>query len=716
MVRVAWAIALLLLAAVPTGQPQATVATITVLEDAANDVQATGPAPQGVPGDTFSSIDLIAVHVTEERADMLIGFEVAAWDAPDGRLSGLLMTLDFQHNGRVFRVQTESIVQPQGRDTTARSWLQSPDATGVYRNIEELFGERLDGNTFTVPVPRNLLVDDAGAAPFPGRTLAGFWAQARWFEIDGIGLGSGTPTLTTPTAVDRAPDTGEGTIAVPIQFGLLQSGHARLATNEPFRVSNGEASTFVFTIQATNLGAEDDFFEFGAQGVPSGWDVQLPRLTRIAAGQNVSLPVIARTAFAHDHGSVADFVVEMSSQADPTAVGRVQLGLNYPLIPQPAGHHNQIYLHTNAPEDTPANAAIEAAVFAAVGGTLVRSFMNTMPPEAEPRDAGVLHHGQYCRLSAMDDNDTVGGGYCWEIWLDPGLQMGLDFDPTTQGSYKIPISSLAPQPGARLQGELRYFPPGESSFGGGPSPFFDDYLVLATLDPAPRVDMLVNEQRLFEGTITATPDGDLLPYQRGGYLVLALELRVNRPDNFYLGPKLVADLQPGGSMLWPLLEYEDPVDETFAGAGLVDLVPQGPNHRLNNPGKTTLYNLTLTNTAGPKQTFDVDLLGSNRGWARLVGNPTMTLEKGESRQLQVAVAVPSDARDGERADLIVEAASTDSLDARALLRLVTTADTDAEHADEAALVPMAEAAKSPAPWTLLVVALGVALALRRRAT
>lgn len=706
------ALLLLLLPAVPA---QVDAAALQLATDPSGDASVQSPAGPLGPAAAASWLDLTTLQAAEGEIDITLSLSVVDLaSAPAG--SSTAYTVWFRHQDRGYLVVIQRFLAATGSDAYVAELAVRDDGTGRYSEVAQLpLTVDEAAGTFTVPIGRHLLQDSQGAAPYPGRLLDQFRATAAMLDLGDISTNG--QTVGTPDVVDRMPDGGESPVPLPIRFGLAQSGNAALSSDQPFRASNGQAGTFVFHVNATNRGPAADLFRFNAVGLPAGWDMQAPAFFRLEAGQKLPVAIVVRTAFAHQHGSAATFVLEMASQSDPGSVGRLRMGLTYLAIPQPAGHHDTVYLHSLDYSDDPLTLALGTGLQALAGGPgAFETYMNTLAPEDDERDDQVLVQGRYCGLNVQQDNDTVGSTYCWEVPLQPGLELGLDFDLGRNGTYRVPIKTLAPAPGMRVQGRLVYLPP----IPNPDDPFAEfsrERIEVATLKPSPRQDLLVNAEGLFEGQIVATEAGDFIPYLRGSALALELEAVTARPDNFYLGPKAQPELRPGGMMTLPLFEYEDPVGLEFQAASAAVLSIAGEASRLKNPGQTAVYNLTLRNDSGSDQEFLLRLVGSNLRWGAITaGGESVRLASGSSAPLQVAVRVPVEALDGDRADLVFEAASASDLSVRALARIVTTTDTDAQHVDEAALAAPPPAKQSPAPGALalsFLLAL-MALALRRR--
>jgi hypothetical protein len=398
--------------------------------------------------------------------------------------------------------------------------------------------------TFSVEVERSLLADRDGAAPFPGRLLEAVhvasYSGAGALSI--LGSGPATPVVLR----DRMPD-AEGNGSYPIQVGVVQAGNARLRAETPFRSSNGEATTFAFTVEAVNLGATADTYELTVNNKHPLVSIALPHPTvDVPAGDATNVTVLATVPFAHQHGETAGFTLELRSTTDPGSIGRLEMGIRYLAIPQPAGHHDELVLHSLAGTDPLSTAGRNLP--GVVGND---AWLNTLAED--PSDDG----------SAVPPNgpgvvSLVGGtSWTWEIPLSPGLQMGIDGDLTRLGRLSVPIGSTASLADATLSASVYVAARGS------------DEVVLATMARTEAATIGPDSATTFEGDLVPDPAGDLVPFQQGRDLWLRLVLEAP-PTNVGLPSPYLAS---GGRFTLPLLEFHDDVAALAAGAVAA---PDGP--------------------------------------------------------------------------------------------------------------------------------------------
>jgi hypothetical protein len=730
--------ALSALAALPAGSAQdaaGVAAPKPVLEDAAGDLAAiVGGAPAGNPLGRFAAADLTGLSVLEAKDDITFLLAVASLTAsPEAPLAeSSVYTVDFAYADNLFRVQFLRQVSDHA-SYSGRAYLYDAGRQRFSPIDQVPVSADPATNTLSATVPRSILLDKDGAAPFPGRALTGFHAASAALStsrLGAIGLGPGGAVPVPYSGVrDAMPDQGNGSVDYPIQLGTAQSGDARLSSDTPTRASNGEATTMVFTVNATNLGAKQRF-SLRAVGVPANWQVDLPSdLLEVPEASTLAFPVLVSQPFAHQHGSFLGFTVEMAGLDDPTDVGRVQLGVRYVSPPQPAGHHDTVFLHTLANEDMdPTQAAVFGTLFGFEPASL---YFNTLPPEEDENDArtpvGGMAAGFRQGVPPLQE-------YTWVVPLSPGLQMGLDFDLARQGLLRVAMDNALPMQGASVHGRIVHtVPDGRNCGGDFPGPgggrdrcTMDDFLfgagahaTAAVLAPtAPRDVGPGSRGTMFELPVAATPAGDYIPFHPDASLALQLNLTMVRADGWF-GPKDLPKVS-GGEMVLPLIEYHDPVDQVFSSLSSLMIAVQGEQQRMVNPGRTAVFDLELMNHGPEAASYDLEITGAAASWAQILGDRRVTLEAGSARPLGVAVTAPASAADGEQADLVLAAVDTRDPSARTLARLLTTVDTDAEHPDDSARVPGLasqlsgkEAPGVPALAALLGLA-ALAAAFRRR--
>jgi hypothetical protein len=456
--------------------------------------------------------------------------------------------------------------------------------------------------------------------------------------------------------------------------------------------------------------------------------VELPSdLVEIPAKGNLTLPVLVSMPFAHQHGTVKTFTLEMASLDTPGNVGRVQLGVRFVQPPQPAGHHDTQYLHAFAPEGQDEFTTVFTTLF---GFDPNQMYFNTLTPDEDANDAKVPVGGfTMGGMSAVVPPVTT---YTWTVPLNPGLALGLDFDLTRQGLMRTSVNTQLPMTGATLSGRVVHTIPDARNCDSGfqrnrNDCHLDDYFfgagthtTVATIGPGAPQDVAAGTMgALFEAPITAMQAGDYVPFHPDATLGLMLNISYTIVDPF-IGPDTAPKIS-GGELTLPLLEYHDPVDQVFSSLSSLMIIVHGDQQRMVNPGKTALFDLELMNHGKEAASYDLELSGTGSGWAQILGEHRVNVPGGSSRALGIAVTAPAGAADGERADLVLTAIDTRDPSARTLARLLTEVDTAMEHQDDSAMVPGLDRqlSKKDTPSmglplaTLALAAVAVALARRR---
>lgn len=712
---------------------------VTVAQDPnLGDVMASaaGQPSQAVPDadTTVPYLDLVSLAVQERQEDIAVRLAVAGVASPAEApfAASCFYLVTFRAHDVVYAVQImRSSVTGQSVQYFAALLQQDPN-TLRYTALLQL-PVTVDAGatppTLTVLVPRQSLLDTHGASPYPGIPFDGFHARSS-SVAENIGLGFGRlPVAVTSagsrpiTLGDRMPDTGNGT-GIPITIGVTQNGHATLTSDDPVRSSNGEATTFVYKVTLRNIGDKPDRFTLAARSVPGAWQVTLPGgVLQVGAQQNTTFPVLVTVPFAHLHGSFSKFSVEAQSQSDPGTTGRIEIGIRYTLIPQPTGHHPVVWFHgANQVEDPTLDTACQA-----VECGVSQVYMNAIEtdpaitdPTKEPTVPSFLWYSGTCLAQCDPGFETAAPMYKWFVPLQPALQVGVDLDMHGQGDIKWPIGSTLPLTGAKLSGQLvRYGParPGDNRGNGNSLTPSGNATVIARIDPKDPVDVAAQGTAVLEGTITPLPGGDYIPYEKGAALELEVNVTVqNRVD--FGGVNDSPYWARGGQMELPLMEYHDPLSEAFS-IPVLSLSAEGPVERAVNPGKTVLFNVTLSNQDNQQDAFVLSLGGPQGQWAHLASPPDVQLKGYEHATVRVAVKVPAGEPMGERGSILVKATNAADDSEIALLQLHAVVD-DKPMNDEAALVASVESAsakhKTPAPGdALLVPALALAaLALMRR--
>lgn len=690
-------------------------------EDSAGDVRVImADQSQPPPAGRYTQADMLGVSAVETADDFR--FTVTVTDIePDQEIplaDGMQYFVQFQHNDRQFRLHTYASVFIGSFHRTVLEARDGNRGAFYLVNANDIVTEvDAASNAYTVTVPRELLLDQSGSMPHPGVPITGFNAWS-WGQLLGDGnfnLGPvGRSKVPGPIVTDRMPNEGNGTGIINVQYGVAQTGTARLFSKVPTRSSNGENTTFVYQVEAHNLATSADRFDLVVVDVPAGWTVRLPAANvNLEANETFTFPVLLSTPFQHVHGAYKGFIVEMRSQTDASSIGRVGLGVRYPAIPQPAGHHDKLFLRSISFTDNEVERMGFCPLFG--GGSGCNGlYMNAA--EQDETDTGEEVGGFNCGVGA---NPAPVQCFSWCVPLIPGLDLGLDFITTATGVLEASIKSTVPMQAATFSGELRYTPDASQiqdrcrfSFNG------QDETLLATIAAEGTKDLPgTGATTPFTATITPTEASDFLGYQKGAGIYLLMQIEGTAPPQFF-GPIPAPVVVPGGYLQLPLLEYHDEVNLTFSTTTGIELNVNGAQDRLVNPGKGVLFNMTLVNHDPPSK-FRVEISGNHADWATVLVAGQIQVATGGEFTIPLGIKVPSDAVAGQAADLVVTVSSMSNLNERALVRVYATVDTTRTHPDDSAAIDalsgnLGKKATPGMEGLALLAALGVAMLIGRR--
>lgn len=654
-----------------------------LLQDAMNDVDLLLVGQSQRASERFATMDLVALHAEETPDDVVFRLQVRDLDAGSelAYLESSAYRIGFEHNGRIMGVEMARWTEAGSSGTWGSFQTYNPQEDSWTWQAQVGISQDEEANVMQAVVPRDLLHDPDGARPGPGRVLDGIWAEAMHMEFNPENIGSLFPE---PTGfVDRMPDNGVGDQPLGFQYGVEERGTLRLASERPFRMSNGEATTFVFEVTISNIGDAAEQVGLGTDAVPTGWAIRFPEPSfSLAAGETRDVAVLVTVPFAHEHGSERTFTVEATS-SDGASVGRVELGIVYTEIPQPSGHHPRLWIHS-----TPLGSNLIRQALAPLPGAEHAILMNAEPEWEADTDEPV--QAQRGFVNGVVENT-------WHVQLSPLLGMGLDFDLDREGVVTIPISSATPMTDTEVFVWLYHWSTEDRQSYDGVT------IARATV---PAGDWAGGDTRTIEAPFTVSDEADLIGLRAYQGIYLRVVLRGDMA-----GPNGAADpyLEPGGTVDLPLFEYHDPLDELEGAFGLeIDIA--GHPERLANPGDAVHFEVVVHNKDDERRHIDLSVEGNTADWVAL-SDERITLGGGESQRLGLTVTVPAGASDGELADLVLQATADDGTTALQRLRVVVDTDAQHEHAAPAAVESVQEA---PGPAGLLIVASVLLAAVMRR--
>ncbi len=645
------------------------------------------------------ALDLLSIDLVESKDAFTFTLAVAELDPqqvePTFFNNGVEYGIHFTYGGVDYRAAMYRFATSLDGSMNVFGRFQVHDpGRDQYVNLEALDVQvDLKEDLMTVAIDRDLVLARDGSPPRIGTALEQFYATSEVdFRVDFFGLGA-PPVY---EGGDQMPDDGVSSYVWDIQYGLEQTGHARLWSDQPVRTSNGEATTFLYTVNAENRAGEDDTFRLSASGAPDTWDVDFPDARiKIPAGDDIDVPVLITVPFNHQHGKYVPVLVELTSETDPEAVGRLELGVRYTSIPQPAGHHDKLFLHRGQDNQF-------------FGGVIedADKYFNTIEDDELSTPGDLPRTRPECAGTTLT--------HIFDFPLAPSLEMGLDFDLTRTGLLDMTVASETPMTGVAVQGELLYGLLATDTNGRGNTFERVQYTPLATVERVTLGDIANGGQAGVETVITPLPAGDYIPFEDGASLLLRLEVEetlVGPPGGFCFAMQKQPVIKPGGSFTLPLEDYHDVIDSSFSIATGLDLAVE-TSKRYVNPGMGALFEITAVNE-GNLTDYTLQLTGTNVEWATLL-QEHLQIATDETVRFPVTVLVPDTARDGMTADLNLIATSIQDPNMRSILRLVVEVDTDADYPDDTeaiqALTPPPAEKQSPGLSPLLL----LAIFLRRR--
>lgn len=716
-------LALLLAAALP---PVAAEEVDTVLvEDATGDVvvraQDDSLPAQGDNG-RFPDVDLTGAGIFDETPEAVTFFVQVASLEEDSQnplpFSDPDYRVYFRYGDASYRVRMDTSLEHAAnaafdRESGVLARLEAETSRGQFRGVAQAEG-RLDFGADRVyaTVPRAAIVDHNQAPLSINSTLTGFHATASsmgWFNFPvGQTQQGGDPLLWVgpPMAFDQAPDMLSSLPSYQMFTGdLKQKGGLVAVSDDPVRWTNGEASTLGFQVVLTNTADHDIPVRASVEKTAPQWTVAFSDSLTVPRATSVNVTLLVTIPFSHNHGSLHMFQATYESlDGDHLAVA--DLGVYWPAVPQPAGHHDTIWLHSMSQSDDGGFFSMfDSGTHAWISAT-----------EDEEQDEGIAVPA----MLTLPPNTFTGGKAIsfWRVALEPELRMGLDFRPHETGKAEITIRFPTPVVDPVLSVQLSHVEVherrGRNDNGMGES---------VTLAEARSevVQGAVSGLHTFVLDLEILDEADDVPYQRDTNLFLTIRLDATFIAGF--GGADTADesprLEPGGTwMELPLDEYMVPVDLSFQTDGALELeIGSEGRARSVNPGKTTIYTFDLQYHGSEPITLRTLITGTHAEWAVPVGDAEFTMEPHGQRRLGMAVKAPSGTSSGERADLTYTVVSVANAAVQAGVNTVTTVDTTQDIPDEAARQKDLDkelTTSKKSPGLPLLVLLGALAVLARR--
>ena len=655
---------------------------LKVLEDARGDhVMSAGGQPTPVSGG--DAADLLSLDVTELERSLVFRLSVAALAASETPYTqDAFYRIDFKARGAgycIFSYFDAASVQ------ASASLAAEDSGSGFCRGREEV-AVTVDAaaGVLSFDIPRSMLPGSDGAPLMRDDAVSEF---AVFAETIGDALARGY-TLGTARGDDRMPDTGTGSTVMPVRLGGSQNGTLRASIPDPVRVSNGEATTYLYVVKVTNKADHPDTVEVRAGTAPPQWTLTFPQQeVRLEEGAEAEVPILVTVPFNHEHGTYMATNVTFQSRSDPLSHATMELGVRYTKVPQPAGHHDTVYWHSG-------------------GG---RPFINTLENDTIPEgEGGAAPQGWTCGFGGADS------GRGRFVPLVPDLDLGLDVDMTRWGNATVIVQSEVPVLGTLRVGGYFVAWYGDDQ----PSPCVQEAPpeAIAVLERSEPLRLDANTPVTLTLPVKPLPYGDRLERKPDIHMGLIVAF-YQEQGSFVTGIVPYPEVQDGTTFQLPLSEYHDKVDQYFSTLSGVDLYAVGGQQLKVNPGETVLFEVKAEMLGTQAADFRLEVSGLNTEWARVIGGTQVRLEPGNPSTITVAVEAPEGATAGTVADLTLHAVKADDANVRSLIRLLATVETAEDLPDEA---PQAEeiakqAQKStPALPVLLGLLVFALVAVRRR--
>lgn len=531
-----------------------------------------------------------------------------------------------------------------------------------------------DNNTLAADFPLDALEAVDGFVPGPGEPIRFLRAVAFFDE------GPGSPheypregamvPLGNLAGGDEASFPADAVLALPVQ------GTANLALSTPLatRFSNGQATTYHWPVAVRNL---DTAATEGAISVTGADDLQVdaPEFITLQGGEEKVIDVFATAPFQHDHGGSRELRVSIDGSAGSASLG---LTIHYLDVPQPAGHHNTLYLHAKNPG----------------GGSSGAAWLDTVDEPERPFDPAMELGPMTCDPRTPTDTQDSASGTFYE--LDPTLLIGIDsrIEETARlrGTLNIPVTD-----GGLLAMKLVAYDP--LTFRDGVLQFDDDAVTqeVAASAQAQTIDIDVE--------LPIPPPLDYMPPGNGtnlGLFVVFCNDQAVSPTSLP-ADATTATLAHGASLSLPLNEFHDRIP-VIPSAGIRLTTPDAT--RKAAPGADLLWNVVLGADRG---TYDARLIGPAIAHAQILTDGPV--KPGNS--IPVHMQVPDDARALDSLEVVLIATDRDDSTRTGAIRLVASVDPASDADDGQAIAGLGDGKDTPAPSALLGL-LAVALALVRR--
>ncbi len=527
----------------------------------------------------------------------------------------------------------------------------------IYRIETDVDRQR---SVFPAAIPLEALVTRDGFTPGPGERVEVLAARAYtnnlhkpWDppipDTDGIGQGGDDAEFPEGSWVDVAGDVSDG-----LAIGTVQ----------PVRFSNGEATTYHWPVSVLSRGGPMD----AIIRVEADEEVSIHAPATIQLGEApIEFDVYATTPFAHAHGGGRELLVHVEGNG---LSATLPLEIRYLTIPQPAGHHDTLYLHG----------------YDRGRGYNAEHWMNTLDEDKSGFRSFKMEGVGHCV-----DAGARYGALVTDYVLRPALRIGLDGHIADPATFQGTFETSAHHSDITLAFDLQLYDPladrqGEIDLAGAH---------VATLP----ITAQGAARHTIDVEIPMRPELDRVPPGQDNLRLRIAVCQTGTPvETFGSATPIVNEpILHEASLKLPLNEYRD-IIPFEAGSGLnatLDI-----SRRAAAPGTPVLWTIE---TEGAGEPVEVRVFGVHADTIR----PIPAARLGEP--IHVIMDVPDVAGPAEA---IIELSMPGDALANAAFRLVVDIDPDAGPGDAAAISALEPQTKGSPGLPVLVVLAGVLLARR----
>lgn len=630
-----------------------------VLEDSPNDVEATVT-------NWNDQVDLIGLDVEETESEIIFRLELADVESSPELFfvtsAGYFIEMQYGENEWLLRIDRNAnfdgnVYWNARLSQTAEGQFSFWRPTGV----------ELDGNTVVTKLPRGALFDEEGQQLSRDRSLENIRVSSAARQIN---IGDLGPT----TATDLMPDDGIG-LDWMAKLGPRQQGPAVLFSDTPYRSSNGEETTYAFEVQLLSPEARD--MNLRVENVPAGWNVILP-VASASSDNNATIPVLAQVPFRHAHGLTDTFSLIAENGVD---YSELEMGIRYLDPAEVSGHHDTVYLHSFFGGEFNFN---DVAVTDYYYGGLTTSEIEDLAT-GEP-----VYSNSGSVVCNTGETET-----CSRYYFSTPLFNGFDANVGEEGTFILTANFPTPVANAWANAVVYH-----NSYDGT-----ERSEIAAFTGTQVEVGQSSGDVT-FTIPLLAQADADYIPPAQWQLLELEIELGytgVSNQVNFGAETPLQIGIT-GGSMQLPLNDYHDDVSAYFDG--IPSLVVHTPSiAELVNNDETRIFEIHLQNTGTKELDLHLQLDGN---WATLLSEESQKVGGSETKTVFVAMR-PTNAVNGDQEEVVL---TIHSEALQEILTLIATV-TDQDVVDDAEIASELEQKETPAPFAVILLALG-ALSMRRR--